>query len=62
VVLEKNEGQLNRPCEKMKTYYAVKEERNILQITEWKRANCIGHILSRNCLPKDVIKERKKEG
>ena len=35
---------------------SVKEERNILQTIERKKANWIGHILRRNCLLKHVIK------
>jgi len=36
----------------------VNEQRNILhEIRKWK-ANWIGHILRRNCLVKQVLKER----
>ena len=38
----------------------VKEERNILQTVKCRKLNWIGHILCRDCLPKQVI-ERKKE-
>jgi hypothetical protein len=35
--------------------HRVKEQRNILhEISKWK-ANCIGHILHRNCLLQQVI-------
>jgi len=38
----------------------VNEQRNILQeIRKWK-ANCIGHILHRNCLLKQVIEGKMK--
>jgi hypothetical protein len=33
----------------------VKEERNILQRIKRRKLNCIGHILGRNCLLKDII-------
>jgi replicative superfamily II helicase len=39
----------------------VKEERNILQ-TLRRRANWIGHIVSRNCLLKHVIEGKIREG
>jgi hypothetical protein len=39
----------------------VNEERNIIHATAQKKANWIGHILSRNCLLKHVI-EGKIEG
>jgi hypothetical protein len=39
----------------------VKEERNILQTINRKKANWIGHVLRRNCLLKHVI-EGKIEG
>jgi len=32
----------------------IMEERNILQTIRWK-ANWIGHMLHRNCLPQHVI-------
>jgi hypothetical protein len=36
----------------------VKEQKNILrEISKWK-ANWIGHILRRNCLLRQVVKER----
>ena len=36
----------------------VKEQRNILHELSKRKANCIGHILRRNCLLKRVLKER----
>jgi hypothetical protein len=41
----------------------VKEERNILETTKRRKANCtwVGHILRRNCLLKHVV-EGKIEG
>jgi uncharacterized protein YajQ (UPF0234 family) len=38
----------------------VTEKWNILQTVKSRKANWIGHILCRDCLPKQVI-ERKKE-
>jgi hypothetical protein len=35
--------------------HRVKEERNILHTIQRRKANCIGHILRRNCLLKYVI-------
>jgi replicative superfamily II helicase len=39
----------------------VKEERNILQ-TIRRKANWIGHIVSRNCLLKHIIEGKVREG
>jgi hypothetical protein len=36
----------------------VKEERNSLHITKRRKANWIGHIVHRNCLPKHIIEEK----
>ena len=36
------------------------KERNILQTVKSRKVNWIGHIMCRDCLPKQVI-ERKKE-
>jgi hypothetical protein len=41
--------------------HRVKEERNIVHTIKRRKANWIGHILRRNCLPKHVI-EGKLEG
>jgi hypothetical protein len=41
--------------------HRVQEERNILHTIKRRKANCIGHILRRNCLLKHVI-EVKLEG
>jgi hypothetical protein len=38
--------------------HTVKEERNILHTLNRRKANCIGHILHRNCLLKHVIEGR----
>jgi hypothetical protein len=40
----------------------VKEQRNILHEISKRKANWIGHILHRNCLPWQVIEGRIKEG
>jgi hypothetical protein len=41
--------------------HRVKEERNITHTIKRRKANCIGHILGRNCLLKHFT-ERKVEG
>jgi hypothetical protein len=41
--------------------HRLKEERNILHTITRRKANCIGHILRRNCPLKHVI-EGKLEG
>jgi hypothetical protein len=41
--------------------HRLKEERNILHTIKRRKANWIGHILRRNCLPKHVI-EGKLDG
>jgi hypothetical protein len=41
--------------------HRVKEERNITHTIKRRKANCIGHILGRNCLLKHVT-DRKIEG
>jgi ribosomal 50S subunit-associated protein YjgA (DUF615 family) len=40
----------------------VKEQRNILHEIRKRKANWIGHILRRNCLPQRVIEGKIKEG
>ena len=40
----------------------VKEQRNILHEIRKRKANWIGHILSRNCLLQRVIEGKIKEG
>ena len=44
-----------------KVIWRVKEERNILHAIKWRKTNCVGHILRRDCLLKRVI-EGKIEG
>jgi hypothetical protein len=39
----------------------VNEQRNILHEIRERKANCIGHILRRNCLLKQVIEGKIKE-
>ena len=39
----------------------VKEQRNILHEIRQRKANCIGHILHRNCLLQRVIQGKIKE-
>jgi hypothetical protein len=38
--------------------HRVKEERNILHTIKRRKANWIGHILRKNCLLKQLLKER----
>ena len=45
---------------KMKKYYRVKEERNILHRIKHRTANWIGHILRRNCLLEHVAEDKRK--
>jgi hypothetical protein len=57
-VLEKvREKQSSLSCEKWNVTKR-REERNTLHTIKRRNANCIGHILFRNCLLKHVI-ERK---
>ena len=41
--------------------HTIKEERNIIHTVNRRKANCIGHILFRNCLLEHII-EGKMEG
>ena len=43
-----------------KVLHRVKEERNIIDITTRRKANWIGHILSKNCLLKHTIEGNMK--
>jgi hypothetical protein len=40
----------------------IKEQRNILHEISKRKANCFGHILRRNCLLRQVIEGKIKEG
>jgi hypothetical protein len=42
-----------------KVLQRLKEDRNILHTIKRRKANRVGHILSRNCLLKHVIEEEK---
>jgi hypothetical protein len=42
--------------------HTVKEDRNILNRVKQRKANWIGHILSRNCLLKHIIEGKIKGG
>jgi hypothetical protein len=55
VLLLKDGDQLNRLCSSKEVLHRVKKERNILHTIKRKKANWIGHILSRKCLRKHVI-------
>jgi hypothetical protein len=39
----------------------VKEQRNILHEIRKRKANWIGHILCRNCLPQGLLKEKYRD-
>jgi hypothetical protein len=45
-----------------KVFPRVKEQRNILHEISKRKANCIGHILRRNCLLQQVIEGKIKGG
>ena len=45
-----------------KVLLRAKEQRNILHETSKRKANCIGHILRRNCLLQRVIEGKIKGG
>ena len=56
MVLEKDgEDQLDRSC--VEVLQGAKKERNVLQTMKRRKANCTGHILRRNCLLKQIVKE-----
>jgi hypothetical protein len=57
VVLEKGGDDTDRTdhVRNEELLLKVKEQRNILQEITKRKANWIGHILRRNCLPKHVI-------
>jgi hypothetical protein len=46
----------------MRSYYRVKEERSILHFINRRKTNWIGHILRRNTVLKDTLKERQNKG
>jgi hypothetical protein len=63
VMLEKDgEDQLNDHVRNEKVLLRVKEQRNIPHEISKRKANCIGHILRRNCLLQPVIEGKIKEG
>jgi hypothetical protein len=41
--------------------HRVKEKRNILHLVKRRKANCIGHILRRNCLVKPLVNGKLEE-
>jgi hypothetical protein len=50
-----------RPSERS-VLLRIKEQRNILHEISKRKANCIGHILRRNCLLRQVIEGKIKGG
>jgi len=41
---------------------SLKEDRSVLHTIKMRKANCIGHILRRNCLLKHIIEGRGRRG
>jgi hypothetical protein len=55
VGLEKNlDDQLDRSCGKEGILYSAKDERNILDTTDIRKANWTGHNMHMNCILKHV--------
>ena len=55
VVLEKDADQLDRWCEKWKSY-SESEGKEYPTYNTWRKGNCSGHTLFSNCLLEHVIK------
>ena len=55
------DDRLDRSCGKEGLLYSAKDERNILDTTDVRKANWIGHNMRMNCLLKHVT-EGKIEG
>jgi len=63
VVLEEDgKDQLDWSCEKWRSIFRVKEQRNILHEIRKRKANWIGHILRRNCLLQRVTEGKIQGG
>ena len=63
MVLEKGgEDQLADHVRNEEVLLRVKEQRNILHEIRKRKANCIGHILRRNCLLQQVIEGKIRGG
>jgi hypothetical protein len=45
----------------LEVLHTVNEERDILQTLKRGNTNWIGHILGRNCVKNQLLKERKKD-
>ena len=59
MALENDLGdQLDRSCGKEGFLYSAKDERNILDTTDVRKADWIGRNMRVNCRPKHVLKER----
>jgi hypothetical protein len=59
VELEKDaEDHSDRSCESEEVLHRVKDERNILHTVNIRKANWMGHNLSRNCLLRHVFDGR----
>jgi len=55
VVLEKLEISWTDRVRSEEVLLRDKEERNIVQVTARRKANCLGHISRRNCFLEHVI-------
>ena len=59
--LEKDlDDQLDRSCVKEGLLYSAKDERSILDATDIRKANWIGHNMHMNCLLKHVTEGKIK--
>ena len=54
-LVKDEEDHFDLSSENEEVLHTVNQKKNILQAISRKRANWIGHILSRNCLLKHVI-------
>jgi hypothetical protein len=63
VVLEKDrEDQLDDRVKNEEVSLRINEQRNILHELRKRKANWIDHILRRNCLLKQVIEDKGRDG
>jgi hypothetical protein len=61
MVIEKNGENRWNDRVRSEVLQRVKEERNILPTIKRKKANCIGHIMRRNCLLKRATEGKTEE-
>jgi hypothetical protein len=60
VVPEKAGDQLDRSCEKRRSITSIQAAEEYPTLNKKRKANWIGHILVRNCLPQQVIEGKIK--